>query len=83
MDMLPDKRLKRRLKKLEGIQGGNLQEEKLFEVRIHGLSLYVFFFSFFFPLIFPPTCLGKQKQKENKMRLAAKAGRKKKKELIN
>lgn len=50
MDMLPDKKLKRRLKKLEGLQGGNLQEEKLFEVRIHGLSLYVFFFSFSFPL---------------------------------
>ncbi|KAG0633035.1 frequency clock protein-domain-containing protein [Tuber brumale] len=34
-----NKKLKKRLKKLEGLQGGNLQEDKLFEVRIHGLSL--------------------------------------------
>lgn len=65
MDMLPDKKLKRRLKKLEGLQGGNLQEEKLFEVRIHGLSLYVFSF-LFLSLYFPRTCLGKQEPKESK-----------------
>ncbi|CUS06870.1 unnamed protein product [Tuber aestivum] len=35
-----DQKLKKRLKKLEGLQGGNLQDEKLFEVRIHGLPLY-------------------------------------------
>ncbi|PWW71651.1 hypothetical protein C7212DRAFT_367167 [Tuber magnatum] len=34
-----NQKLKKRLKKLEGLQGGNLQDEKLFEVRIHGLSL--------------------------------------------
>lgn len=35
-----DQKLKKRLKKLEGLHGGGLAEEKLFEVRMHGLSLY-------------------------------------------
>ncbi|KAL7268503.1 hypothetical protein RUND412_008872 [Rhizina undulata] len=36
---IKNQKLKKRLKKLEGLQGGGLQSEKLFEVRIHGLPL--------------------------------------------
>ncbi|KAH8151715.1 uncharacterized protein LAJ45_04337 [Morchella importuna] len=37
---IKNQKLKKRLKKLEGLHGGGLAEEKLFEVRMHGLPLH-------------------------------------------